>query len=138
MKLPPLLKLAQEMFTWKELLVNRFTVLIAIILITTGGVVAYVGQNDGGHLSGKVVTESGEPVADATVELHAIPLQGVVATNSTNTTSEGTFEFTGMESLLEYRLIVRVNGTTVHKDRYHLMFRGQNREHTIVIDSQST
>lgn len=134
MNLPPLLKLIQEMFTVKQLLVNRFTILIAIILLTTSGVVAYVGQNDGGRISGEVVTESGEPVTDATVELHAIPLQGVVATNSTNTTADGAFEFTGMTNLLEYRLVIRVDGTLVHKERYHLMFRGQNREHSIVVD----
>lgn len=137
MRLPPLLKLITEMITLKELLVNRFTILVAIILITSGGVVAYVGQNDGGEITGEVVTESGEPVPDATVELQSIPLQGVVASNSTNTTAQGTFEFTEMESLLEYRLVIRIDGNTVHKGHYHLMFRGQNREHRIVIDSQA-
>lgn len=137
MRVPPLLKLIGELFTWRQLLVNRFTLLLAIVLVMTGGVVAYVDQNDGGQIAGKVVIESGEPVPNATVELHAIPLQGVVKTNTTNTNAEGAFEFTGKESLLEYRLVVRVDGTTVHKKHYHLMFKGQNRDHTITVETET-
>lgn len=136
MKLPPLLRLVMEMVTVRDLLLNRFTLVAAIILVASVSGVVYVGENDGGVVEGQVVTEGGEPVADVEVVLRKIPLQGVVKVNRTTTDAQGRFEFTGQGDLLEYNILVNVGNETVHRERHHLYFQGQNQNLEVVVDSE--
>ena len=134
MKLPPLLRLATELLTVRELLLNRFTVVIAIVVVASVSGVAYVDENDDGVVQGQVVTEAGEPVADVEVVLRKIPLQGVVKVETTTTDAQGRFEFTDQGDLLEYNILVNVNNETVHRERHHLYFKGQNQNLEVVVD----
>lgn len=134
MKFPPLIQLALEVTTWRRLLFNRFTMIAIMVLVASSSVGAYVGQNNDGHIHGKVVSQDGEPVVGATVELRNIPLQGVVKTDATETNENGEFEFTDKTQLLEYRLAVIVDGEPVFVERNHLYFKGQNTYHDITVD----
>jgi 5-hydroxyisourate hydrolase-like protein (transthyretin family) len=139
MRLPPLVRLAADMVSWRQLLLNRFTLVIVLILLTSGSVVAYVGANDGGVLEGHVVDSDGDPVSNATVTLRKIPLQGVVKTETTTTNADGEFIFGNQTRLLEYQLRVSVNGTEVATRHGNLYFRGQNKRIVVEIDrSDST
>ncbi|MFB6218816.1 MAG: carboxypeptidase regulatory-like domain-containing protein [Halobacteriaceae archaeon] len=135
-RLPPLVQLFMETITLRDLLLNRFMLLVVVIVVASAGTVAFVDANDGGEFTGEVVTADGEPVADATVVLRKIPLQGVVKTERTTTDADGEFRFTGQDQLLEYRVVVRVDNTTVASKSGHLMFRGQN-EHVVVVVEES-
>lgn len=134
MRVPPLIRLVMELFTWRRLLFNRFTIMTVVIVVASVGVSAYVGANDDGHVQGQVVTSDGESVSNANVTLRDIPLQGVVKTSTTTTNSNGEFEFTEKNQLLEYRIIVSVDGEQVANKHYHLYFKGQNQNIQIVIN----
>lgn len=132
-KLPPLLLLLVETVSLRDLLINRLTIIVAVLLLASAGATAYVSANDDGEFTGRVVTESGEPVENVTVTLREIPLQGVVDRENTRTNADGEFRFTDQTQLLEYRVDVRVDGEIVAFERNHLFFRGQNRHVVIVV-----
>ncbi|GAA0238096.1 carboxypeptidase-like regulatory domain-containing protein [Haladaptatus pallidirubidus] len=134
MKIPPLVRLAMELITWKRLLFNRFTLLAVVICIATVTGAAYVDENDDGTVAGSVVTESGDPVANANVTLRQIPLQGVPKVASTTTNADGEFEFRDRTKLLEYIIQVKIDGTVVASEHHHLYFRGQNQQLVVEID----
>lgn len=138
MKVPPLIRLAKELITWKRVLFNRFTLLIVVVAIATISGSIYVNSNDEGRVTGSVVTESGTPVTDANVTLRKIPLQGVPNETSTKTTTDGKFEFRGQTKLLEYVIQVKINGTVIASEHHHLYYQGQNQHLVVEIDTKRT
>jgi hypothetical protein len=127
MRVPPLVRLLGEIVTLRKLLFNRFTLLVIVILLASTGVTGFVAANDDGVVEGRVVDHGGEPVEGARVVLRDIPLQGVVKTTSTTTGPDGRFEFANQSKLLEYQLVVELNGTEVLSEHNHLLFRGQHQ-----------
>lgn len=134
MTLPPLLKLTAETVSVRRLLVNRFTVLIAIVLVASIAVQGYVAVNDDGHVTGQVVDGSGDPVTNATVTLSPQTIAGVPTSESTTTDENGEFAFRD-ESLLEFTIQAHheEHGES-ETHRRHLYFRGQNVEVELVLE----
>ena len=42
MRLPPLVRLAMDLLTWRRLVFNRFVLIAVAVLVASGGVAAYV------------------------------------------------------------------------------------------------
>lgn len=63
-----------------------------------------------------------------------IPLSGVTDSESTTTDAEGEFTFT-REDVLEFRISVIVDGEKIHTEQHHLLFRGQNTELQIELNT---
>lgn len=138
MRLPPLIQLAANLFTWKRLLFNRFTLLAVMLVVAALAGTVYVDQNDDGRVTGEVVTESGNPIPGANVTLRQIPLQGVPQTMSTTTNGDGKFEFHDRTELLEYVIRVEIDGTLIASEHHHLYFKGQNQRLVIEIEEEVT
>lgn len=134
MKLPPLLKLARETISFRRLLINRFTILIAVVLVASVAVQGYVAANNDGYVTGQVVDADGDPVANATVTLSPQTVAGVPDPQSTTTDENGEFEFQD-DSLLEYTIKAQHPELGESEtQRHHLYFEGQNTEVTLVIE----
>lgn len=118
----------------KKLLFNRLTYTIVIVLLVSAGAQAYIAQNNDGQISGTVVDQTGEPVDGATVQMTVIPLSGVTTTESTTTDAQGEFSFI-REDVLEFRIRIIVDDEEIHTQQHHLMFRGQNTELRIELDT---
>lgn len=134
-KLPPLLRLIVEVVTLRQLLFNRFTVVLFVLAFASFGGGLYADANDDGRISGEVITDDGEAVTNATVHLKRVPLGGgVVKTESTTTDEQGEFLFTNRTDVLEFQIIVTKSGTRLTAERFHLYFYGQNRHVTVVVE----
>lgn len=133
MKLPPLLKLVAETVSVRRLLINRFTILIAVVLVASVAVQGYVVANNDGYVTGQVVDDDGDPVANANVTLSPQTVAGVPNPQSTTTDENGEFEFRD-QSLLEFTIQAehKESGES-ETNRYHLYFKGQNKEVTLVL-----
>ncbi|MWV38848.1 carboxypeptidase-like regulatory domain-containing protein [Natrialba sp. INN-245] len=118
----------------KKLLFNKLTYTIVIVLVLSAGAQAYVAQNNDGQISGTVVDQNGDPIEDATIQMDVIPLSGVTDSESTTTNAQGEFEFT-REDILEFRITVLINAEEKHTKEHHLLFRGQNTELQIELDT---
>lgn len=134
MRMKELRQLIKQTEPHKKLLFNRLTYTVIIVLLLSAGAQAYIAQNDDGQISGTVVDQNGEPVDGATVEMTVIPLSGVTDTESTTTDAQGEFTFT-REDVLEFRITVIVNGEKIHNEQHHLLFRGQNTELQIKLNT---
>lgn len=80
--------------TWKRWLINRFVlvpVLLAIVAVVWN---AWVFTHNHGVVTGRVVDASGAPVAGADVKLWVFNFTTFVEQASTQTGSDGSFEFT--------------------------------------------
>lgn len=135
MRLPPLLRLAMDLFTWRRFVFNRFVLIAVAVLVASGGVAAYVGANDGGVVEGQVVDADGDPMTNVTVTLSDIPLNGVVDTQRTRTDANGEFVFRNQTQLLEYRLQATTDEGTIASESGYNYFRGQNVSVVLEADS---
>lgn len=134
MKLPPLLKLVAQTVSVRRLVINRFTILIAVVLIASIALQGYVAVNNDGYVTGQVVDEDGNPVANATVTLSPQTVAGVPDPQSTTTDENGEFEFQD-QSLLEFTIQAQHEELGESKtDQYHLYFQGQNTEVDLVVE----
>ncbi|WP_247004318.1 carboxypeptidase-like regulatory domain-containing protein [Halosolutus gelatinilyticus] len=133
MNVPPLLKLVAEAISVRQLLYNRFTILLAVLLLVSIPVQGYAAANSDGYVTGQVVDGDGEPIANATVTLSPQTIAGVPDTQSTTTDGAGEFEFRD-ESLLEFTIEAQhpERGESETR-RHHLYFKGQNTEVTLVL-----
>ena len=134
MKVPPLLKLIGEVVSVRQLLLNRITIILVVVLIGTFAVQGFVGANNDGYVTGQVVTSDGEPVAGAEVTMTPRTLAGTPSPVRTVTDEDGTFEFHD-PSLIEFTIEAEHEeyGTSV-TTRHHLHFEGQNTEVEIVFN----
>lgn len=118
----------------KKLLFNKLTYVVVIILVLSAGAQAYATANDDGQITGTVIDTNNEPVNNATVRLEVIPLSGVTETETTTTGPNGKFEFT-REDILELRITVIVDGEQMYSQPHHLLYRGQNSNLQIELDT---
>jgi len=134
MNAPPLLKLIAETVSVRRLLINRFTILVAVVLVASVAAQGYVAANDDGRITGQVVDESGDPVPNANVTLSPQTVAGVPDPQTTTTDENGEFEFQD-GSLLEFTIKAEHGEIGASEtQRHHLYFQGQNKEVTLVLE----
>ena len=97
--------------------------LLALLIWTT-----HVRLNDDGIVSGVVLTEGGEPVAGATVQIREQTLNLVKEPRAVQTDERGRFEFTDIE-MIDFVISAKLDGVGASpRKRYHLYFMRQNFE----------
>lgn len=78
---------------WKRWLINRFVLVPCALVIIAAIWNAWVFSHDHGIVAGHVVDASGSPVAGAEVKLWVFDFTTFVEKASTQTASDGSFEF---------------------------------------------
>lgn len=125
-----------RMITLRRLLVNRFVMVAVAALLLTVSVQGYVAANNEGKITGQVVDEDGDPVANATVYIQEVNIRNQAGATKTTTDTNGYYEFTNQTELLEFRIwAVKENGGQSPQTRHHLYFRGQSTTIQIVINA---
>lgn len=118
-----------DAITLRQLVFNRFTIVLAALLLLSVGVHAHVSANNDGRISGVVVGPDGEPVADANVTMRKISAESVESEKSTLTDENGRFVFQNQTSVLEFDIYAQKGGVGQSRvQRIHLYFRGENTE----------
>lgn len=115
------------MESWKGWLVNRVTVTFAMLAAVVIVWNIYVSRHDDGILEGRVVTETGEPVAGAEVVLSERTLVSMTPIARTVTDAEGKFHF---EKHDRHALVLTAEKPDLGKSprlEVQLYFRNQNR-----------
>jgi hypothetical protein len=79
---------------WKRWLVNRFVLVPGLLVLTAIVWNAWVFTHNHGIVAGRVVDASGAPVQGAEVKLWVFNFTTFVEQASTQTKSDGSFEFT--------------------------------------------
>jgi hypothetical protein len=134
--------LVTEAFSIRRVLLNRFVIVIAVLLFATAGATAYMDQNDGNRLTGSVVTEDGTPVENATVEVDVVGIENIVNTETTTTDAAGQFTVrdysgTGDAAGMEVRIHVTTEDGYESPTAFrHAYFPNQNMNVRIVIDGR--
>jgi hypothetical protein len=117
---------------------GRIVFILAVILILVIWLV-HVRLNDDGIVTGVVLTEGGEPVAGATVQIREQTLNLVKEPRAVLTDEQGRFEFTDIE-MIDFLVSAKLDGVGVsERKRYHLYFMHQNFEvpEPLVLKSES-
>jgi hypothetical protein len=78
---------------WKRLLLNRFVLVPAALILITVGWNFWVATHQHGIIAGRVVNEAGAPVEGAEVKLWVFNFATFVEKASTVTKADGTFAF---------------------------------------------
>lgn len=124
--------LARETLTPRQLLFNRFTLLLAVLLLLGVGMQGYIAANDDGRISGTVIGPDEEPVANANVTMRPIGSETVGSSQTTHTNDAGQFVFRNQTQVLEFSISARKSGIGRFQERrIHLYFRGQNTDVTL-------
>jgi len=138
MKLPlplavrQLVLLAREAFTIRELLWNRFTILLVVLLLLGVGMQGYMTANDDGRISGTVIGPDEEPVANANVTMRPIGSETVGSSQTVQTDENGAFVFRNQTRVLQFSISASKPGIgSSPEQRIHLYFRGQNTDVTL-------
>lgn len=135
--------LVTEAVSIRRLLLNRFVIVLAVVLLATVGGNAYMNQNDSDLLTGTVVTEDGAPVENATVAIEVVGIENIVNRNETRTDSAGRFSvpnYSGSGDVAGMELRIRVTtedgyeSPTVFR---HALFPDQNLNVHIVLTNGS-
>jgi len=140
--LAQLLLLLRETVSLRFLLLNRFVVIIAVVLAASFGATAYMDRNDGNHLTGTVVTEDGAPVENATVAIEVVGIENIVNRNETTTNAAGRFtvpNYSGSGDAAGMELRIRVtteDGSESPTAFRHAYFPDQNMNVQIVLDGR--
>ncbi len=111
----------------KPWLINRVTITLAIIIIIVVSWNAYVRAHNDGVLEGEVVTETGEPVPDATVILNEQTLVSLAPIAETTTDASGRFSFLKHD---RHKVVLTAEKDGVGSSErvlVRLYFRNQNR-----------
>jgi hypothetical protein len=88
----------------------------------------HVRLHDDGIVSGVVLTEKGEPVAGATVQIREQTLNLIKEPRTVQTDEHGRFEFTDIE-MIEFVVSAKKDGIGASERRhYHLYFMRQDFE----------
>ena len=110
----------------QRLLLSRFVLVPATLLVAVGIWNVYVSFHNGGLVSGRVIDERGAPVADATVRLFAIEQTMSTQRATVKTGASGDFLFTGNDS---HRIQLRAEKAGYERSDLRpvrLYFRAQN------------
>lgn len=132
--------LVTESFSIRRVFLNRFVIVIVVVLFATAGASAYMDQNDNNHLAGTVVTEDGTPVENATVEVEVVGIENVINTNETTTDAGGKFavpNYSGSGDAAGMELRIRVtteDGYEAPTVFRHAYFPDQNMYVEIVLN----
>jgi hypothetical protein len=78
---------------WKRLLLNRFVLVPAVLILVTIGWNLWVVTHDHGIVAGRVLDAAGAPVEGAEVKLWVFNFTTFVVKASTVTRPDGSFEF---------------------------------------------
>lgn len=141
MWIPPTVRqlalLVREWVTLRKLLLNRFVIVLVVVVAFTVGGGAYMDANDGNRIDGRVVDADGDPVENATVVLSAISLRGVPSRVTTQTNADGEFAFPSYnergQATLEFRIwALAPDGTKSIEEHHHVAFPKQSR--SVVIE----
>jgi hypothetical protein len=79
--------------SWPRLLLNRFVLVPALLLLVTAGWNAWVMTHDHGIVAGRVLDAGGMPVEGAEVKLWVFDFATFVVKASTTTKPDGSFRF---------------------------------------------
>jgi hypothetical protein len=110
----------------RPLLLNRFVIVPAAILVAVAGWNLYVARHAHGLLAGRVVDRQGHPVAGATVILFTHDFVTQVEKARTATDAGGAFRFTDNNSHL-IQLQAQDGAASSPRVTIRLWFRGQDR-----------
>jgi len=106
---------------------GRIVFIVAVVLVLLIWIV-HVRLNDDGIITGVVLTEQGEPVQGATVQLREQTLNLIKEPRTEQTDDRGRFEFTGIE-MIEFVISAKQEGVGAsQRHHYHLYFMRQNFE----------
>ena len=112
--------------TWRRILLNRFFLVPAILLVAIAGWNIYVDLHAHGRLRGSVVDATGHPVANATVILSVHDFVTQVEKARTQTDPAGRFRFDDNNSHL-IQLEAQSGTASSSRVTIRLWFRGQDR-----------
>ena len=106
---------------------NKWRIAFVVVLLLALGVwQIYIANNDDGYIRGRVVDESGTPVAEARVELQEETINLLKQPTVETTNAEGWFEYEDIE-MIEFVIRARKEGVGVsERQRHHLYFMSQN------------
>lgn len=126
--------LVREVVSIRQLLLNRFTLVLLCLILIVGGVQGYVNTNNDGRISGTVVDADGDPVPNANVTMQEITAESVGSEQTVQTDENGQFVFRDQTDILEFRIVAsKPELGTSSERRVHLYFRGQNTQLTLQI-----
>jgi hypothetical protein len=112
--------------TWRRILLSRFFIVPAALLLGIGAWNVYVDMHAHGLLEGSVVDAAGKPVADATVILSVHDFVTQVEKARTQTDAAGRFRFDHNPSHL-IQLQAQTKTEASPRVIVRLWFRGQDR-----------
>jgi carboxypeptidase family protein len=78
---------------WQRVLLNRFVLVPALLVLITAGWNGWVVTHDHGIVAGRVLDANGAPVANADVKLWVFNFSTFVVKASTTTGPDGSFAF---------------------------------------------
>nr|WP_306263699.1 carboxypeptidase-like regulatory domain-containing protein [Pararhizobium sp. IMCC3301] len=120
---------------WRPILLNRFVVTIATVMIIALLWNLYVSFNDGGSVRGQVITSDGSPLVGAMVKLSRKTVTSVEMISETTSDADGMFSFNKHG---EYALVITVSVNDATSDRtvVPLWFRNQDivLEESIIVN----
>ena len=134
--------LVRETLSLRVLLLNRFVIIVALVLSASIGANAYMNYDDGDHLTGTVVTENGTPVGNATVAVDVVGIENIVNSDETRTDAAGRFAIpnysgTGEAAGMELRIRVTTEdgyqSSTIFR---HAYFPDQNMNVRITLEGR--
>ena len=106
---------------------GRILFILAVVLVLLIWMI-HVRLNDDGIVSGVVLTQEGDPVAGATVQIREQTLNLVKEPRAVQTDEQGRFEFTDIE-MIDFLVSAKLDGVgAAERKRYHLYFMRQNFE----------
>jgi hypothetical protein len=106
---------------------GRIVFIVAVVLVLLIWII-HVRLNDDGIVTGVVLTENGEPVAGATVQIREQTLNLIKEPHNQQTDEQGRFVFTDIE-MIEFVISAKREDVGASERRhYHLYFMRQNFE----------
>ena len=106
---------------------GRIIFIVAVILVLVIWNI-HVRLNDDGIITGVVLTEAGDPVGGALVQIREQTLNLVKEPRTVQTDEQGRFELTEIE-IIDFLVSAKLDGVGVsERKRYHLYFMRQNFE----------
>jgi len=124
--------LVREWISPRKLLLNRFAIIVVVLVAFTLGGQIYINDNNGNRIDGRVLDANEDPVANATVVLNMISAQGVPSETRTQTNAEGEYVFNSYTERgrmeLEFQIwAVLPDGPSTERSRHHLDFPAQSK-----------
>ena len=106
---------------------GRILFVAAVVLVLLIWMI-HVRLNDDGIITGVVLTQAGDPVPGATVQLREQTLNLVKEPRAVLSDEQGRFEFTDVE-MIDFLVSAKLEGAGAsERRRYHLYFMRQNFE----------